>query len=114
MRCFQAAVLAACLVLPIHAEQPSSLSQVGSVADKINDNSAGVSGFTLKYLYDNARQSLSNAISMANDRAQAWLEHVLNPELSYSYGQSPPVYPSRMSFHRSSFVGIYMNQETGH
>ena len=94
MHWFRAAVLATYLA-STYAEQPS-LSQLGSVIDKINDNS--VSGFTLKYLYDNARQSLSDAISTANDQAQEWLQHVLNPELSYSYGKSPPVYPSRMSF----------------
>ena len=78
------------------ANSAPSADQVASAISQANLQGNSPLVQSLNFLA-NDTSALGSALGDALAAVLTGLGDLLNPELEYSYGQSPPVYPSRMS-----------------
>ncbi|CAK3784348.1 beta-glucosidase [Lecanosticta acicola] len=90
------AVALAGLVSVAHSQTSNPTISIAQITDVINStgivpaNLLGVAATFLSALLNSTQTSITNALSQPGVDPQK----LLNPELYYSYGHSPPVYPS--------------------
>lgn len=83
-----------CVQLPLAAlAQDATITSVPAVAQVANDSSNPLSA-ALQSVPGLLAQ-IDSAVTTAVENTVAALTKILNPEAVYSYGRSPPVYPSR-------------------
>ena len=93
------------LILAQSASQPSAAQASSALVAAGAGIGNSLIATSLGDLAKNAT-ALGQAISNGFSDLLTDIEHLLNPELQYSYGKSPPVYPSRESRSLATLVDM--------